>query len=139
MTKLVEKGLGKKDIERLSAALRLFPTPFKGIYYVPMETERKGTSIDRPLTVLSRAIALFLESRNFYFSCSTAEEFLGARVSGIARRNKRHMETTRPNSRLKQTEKDSGATCTDYRTTVPSCAFPSMAFFRSSMLFQPTK
>ena len=61
----------------MSAGLRIFPTPFKGIYYVPSDEERDGWFIDRPLTILSRAVATFLEGEAFYYSCETAEEFFG--------------------------------------------------------------
>ncbi len=76
---LVKDGLKKKDMESLTASLRLFPTPFKGIYYVPLETERKGQFIEKPMMVLSRAIGIYLGTKNSYFSCSTAEEMLGIR------------------------------------------------------------
>ena len=76
---LIKEGKSKKEIESLSATLRIFPTPFKGIYYVPLEIERKGAFIDKPGLVLSRAIELFLGSSQFYFSCASAEEFLGIR------------------------------------------------------------
>jgi hypothetical protein len=71
------EGLSNQDIFSLCAALRLFPTPFKGIYYVPLEEERKGAFIEKPLKALSQAVALFLKSNEFYFSCRTAEEALG--------------------------------------------------------------
>lgn len=71
------EGLSKQKIASMFAALRLFPTPFKGIYYVPLEEERKGAFIEKPLKVLSQATALFLGTKEFYFSCRTAEEELG--------------------------------------------------------------
>lgn len=71
------EGLSTQEISSLFAALKLFPTPFKGIYYVPLEEERKGAFIEKPLKVLSQAVALFLKSNEFYFSCRTAEEALG--------------------------------------------------------------
>ncbi|MBI4399817.1 hypothetical protein HY570_03630 [Candidatus Micrarchaeota archaeon] len=70
-------GLDKWEILGLCAGLRLFPTPFKGIYYVPVEEERKGEFIEKPLKVLSQAVALFLGNKEFYFTCRTAEEALG--------------------------------------------------------------
>ena len=73
------QGLSKQEILGMCAGLRLFPTPFKGIYYVPLEEERRGAFIERPLAVLSQAVALFLGSQRFYFSCRTAEETLGMR------------------------------------------------------------
>lgn len=74
---LLKKGFKKKEIEALTASLKLFPTPFKGIYYVPLKIERKAWFIEKPILVLSRATELFLKSKNFYFSCSTAEEYSG--------------------------------------------------------------
>lgn len=78
-TQLIKSGLKKRDIESLTASLKLFPTPFKGIYYVPLDTERKGQFIEKPMMVLSRAIDIYLGTKNSYFSCSTAEEMLGTR------------------------------------------------------------
>ena len=72
-------GMGKKEILALCSSLRLFPTPFKGIYYVPLEEERRGEFIDKPLEALRQAAALFLGGNDFYFSCKTAEEALGMR------------------------------------------------------------
>jgi hypothetical protein len=74
---LRSEGLTKKEILSMCASLSLFPTPFKGIYYVPLEEERKGAFIEKPLKALSQAITLFLGSDDFYFSCRTAEEALG--------------------------------------------------------------
>lgn len=74
---LANEGLRKEKILSLSHALRLFPTPFKGIYYVPSEEERKGRFIERPLRVLCAALPFFLGTSKFYFSCRTAEEHLG--------------------------------------------------------------
>jgi len=71
------EGLSKKEISAMCASLGLFPTPFKGIYYLPLEEERKGAFIERPLKVLFQAASLFLESADMYFSCRTAEEALG--------------------------------------------------------------
>ncbi|MFH0817091.1 MAG: hypothetical protein V1909_00480 [Candidatus Micrarchaeota archaeon] len=76
-TQLRSEGLSSKKITNLYAGLKLFPTPFKGIYYVPLNEERKGEFIEKPLKVLSQAVELFLDSKDFYFSCSTAEEALG--------------------------------------------------------------
>ncbi len=61
----------------MSAALELFPTPFKGIYYSPAITERKGCYIDKPELVLTRAIRAYLGTDKFYYSCRTAEEHWG--------------------------------------------------------------
>ena len=74
---LIKEGLRDKEIFNLSAALKLFPTPFKGIYYVPSNEEKKGQFIDKPLSVITKSVELFLGTNKFYFSCSTSEEFLG--------------------------------------------------------------
>jgi hypothetical protein len=76
---LLAEGIDKGGIRAMSASLRIFPTPFKGIYYIPLEIERKGWFMEKPLMVLTRAIGLFLGSRDFYYSCATAEEFWGIR------------------------------------------------------------
>ncbi len=74
---LLAEGFKASEIFNLSASLKLFPTPFKGIYYTPSNEERRGWFIDKPLLVLTKAIELFLNSQDFYFTCSTAEEFFG--------------------------------------------------------------
>jgi len=74
---LQKEGLSKQQITAMYASLRLFPTPFKGIYYVPLEEERRGRFIENPLRIISQATMLFLRSSAFYFSCETAEESLG--------------------------------------------------------------
>ena len=76
---MLSEGLGKNEIKAMSASLKIFPTPFKGIYYLPSQTERKGWFIEKPLMVLSRSIELFLGNRDFYYSCASAEEFWGIR------------------------------------------------------------
>ena len=74
---LMKEGLTKAQIAGLYAALKVFPTPFKGIYYTPMAEERKGNFIEKPLKVLFKAIRLFLKTDRFYFSCATADEQAG--------------------------------------------------------------
>ncbi|MGB9719253.1 MAG: hypothetical protein ACPL06_01515 [Candidatus Anstonellales archaeon] len=76
---LAEEGLTKKEILRLVSSLKLFPTPFKGIYYVPTNEERKAWFIEKPLRVLTMATAIFLGTDNFYYTCETAEEYFGIR------------------------------------------------------------
>jgi hypothetical protein len=78
-SQLLEEGFSKVEVAAMSASLKIFPTPFKGVYYVPMPEERKGCFIDKPLRVLSMAMGLFLEGGEFYYSCETAEEALGIR------------------------------------------------------------
>ncbi len=74
---LIKDGLKEPQIKNLSASLSLFPTPFKGIYYVPSPEEKKAWFIDRPKLALKKILQLYLITENFYFSCSTAEEFFG--------------------------------------------------------------
>ena len=74
---LTGEGLSKEKILSLSHSLRLFPTPFKGIYYVPSDEERKGRFIGKPMRVLSSALKFCLGTGDFYFSCRTAEEHFG--------------------------------------------------------------
>lgn len=74
---LVKEGVKSTEIKKMSAGLRLFPTPFKGIYYVPSEEERNGRFIDKPERALYRATFLYLGKERFYFSCRTAEEQYG--------------------------------------------------------------
>ena len=75
--RLIEEGISRKKIKVMTKILALFPTPFKGIYYIPSPEERKSTSIDKPLMILTRAIAAYLRTKEFYYSCRTAEEFFG--------------------------------------------------------------
>ena len=74
---LLRSGLKENEIYNMYAALKIFPTPFKGIYYIPSKEERDSWSIEKPLLILARAIALFLRNDDFYYSCRTAEEFWG--------------------------------------------------------------
>ncbi|HLD59902.1 MAG TPA: hypothetical protein VI912_02840 [Candidatus Bilamarchaeaceae archaeon] len=76
-TQLLKEGFKPQKIFNLVASLKLFPTPFKGIYYIPSNEERRGWFIDKPLLILTRSTELFLKTQYFYFTCSTAEEFFG--------------------------------------------------------------
>ncbi len=82
---LLKEGHAKRQIESLSASLKIFPTPFKGIYYVPMPEERAGWFIEKPLKALSMALKLYLGTGEFYYGCETAEEFLGLKWSPSGR------------------------------------------------------
>lgn len=80
---LRKEGLDGPSIKKLYAGLRLFPTPFKGIYYVPGDDERASWSISSPMRVLSRSIRHFLrgdQSDQFYYTGSVAEQKLGLRA-----------------------------------------------------------
>jgi len=76
-SQLIKDGFSGPQIKNLSASLNLFPTPFKGIYYVPSPEEKKAWFIDSPRLALKKILHLYLITENFYFSCSTAEEFFG--------------------------------------------------------------
>ncbi len=78
---LIKEGLTVPQIKNLLASLRIFPTPFKGIYYIPSPQERKASFIDRPLLVLKKILRLYLHNDNFYYGCRTAEENFGIRWS----------------------------------------------------------
>ncbi|MFH1785846.1 MAG: hypothetical protein ABH842_05440 [Candidatus Micrarchaeota archaeon] len=74
---LLDEGLDSTKIKTMTINLSLFPTPFKKIYYIPTSEERKATTIDKPMMILTRAIAAYLGTHEFYYSCRTAEEFFG--------------------------------------------------------------
>lgn len=66
---------GHKDIENatvLSKQLKIFPTPFKGIYYVPYESERNGWYVTDPLSVIFSAAKIYLGSEKYYFGLNSS-------------------------------------------------------------------
>jgi hypothetical protein len=77
LAKLRAHGLNAKEISSMATNLYLFPTPFKGIYYIPTQDERGGWLIKRPEIALKQAISIHLGTGNFYYSCITAEEHFG--------------------------------------------------------------
>ena len=76
-TQLRKEGVSQAKIKGMLMSLRLFPTPFKGIYYVPLEEERGGWYIEKPKLALYQSLAHYLGTKEFYFSCTTAEEEAG--------------------------------------------------------------
>jgi hypothetical protein len=67
-----------KDIpnaNKLSAELKIFPTPFKGIYYIPYETERGGWYVTDPHRVIFKAAQLYLKTDEYYFGLNSALYF----------------------------------------------------------------
>lgn len=78
---LTKEGLRASEIKNLLASLKIFPTPFKGIYYIPSPLERKAAFIDKPLFVLNKILRLYFSSEKFYFSCTTAQEHFGIKWS----------------------------------------------------------
>lgn len=76
---LRKEGSDNRKISSMASGLKLFPTPFKGIYYVPMPQERDGNFIENPMRALTLALTIYLKNSDFYYSCRTAEERAGAR------------------------------------------------------------
>jgi hypothetical protein len=77
LKQLLAQGIKRKEIGAMATNLRLFPTPFKEIYYVPTDDEREGWLVEKPPLALRQAIGIFLGTSSFYYSCATAEEFHG--------------------------------------------------------------
>jgi hypothetical protein len=64
-----------KDIpnaNKLSRELRIFPTPFKGIYYVPYETERNDWYVTDPNLVIFKAAQLYINDEECYLGLYSA-------------------------------------------------------------------
>ncbi len=76
-SQLRREGLSQGEVFNLNASLRLFPTPFKGIYYVPGEEERASWSIGSPARVRTHSIRMFLGDEKFYYSGLGAKQHLG--------------------------------------------------------------
>jgi hypothetical protein len=74
---LRKEGLTSAKIKGMLMSLRVFPTPFKGIYYVPLDEERGGWYLEKPKFALCQSLARYLGAKEFYFSCATAEEEAG--------------------------------------------------------------
>jgi hypothetical protein len=71
------QGLKSEEISSMATNLYLFPTPFKSIYYLPIDDERRGWLIERPSLAIREALSIYLGTSKFYYSCATAEEFHG--------------------------------------------------------------
>ncbi len=56
----------------LYSRLKLFPTPFKGIYYAPYESEREGWFITDPLKVAFEAAKAYLGTDRCYIGLGSA-------------------------------------------------------------------
>ncbi|MBM3229564.1 hypothetical protein FJZ26_03970 [Candidatus Parvarchaeota archaeon] len=74
---LFSQGIPKREILDMAKNLYLFPTPFKGIYYVPSNDERRGWLVEKPPVAMRQAMGIYLSTSKFYYSCATAEEFHG--------------------------------------------------------------
>lgn len=61
---------------KLYKELKVFPTPFKGIYYVPFDSERAGWYVSDPHKVIFLAAKLYLRDSNYYFGLYTALYYL---------------------------------------------------------------
>ena len=69
---LVYRHSDIEDATRLSKQLKIFPTPFKGIYYAPYESERSGWYITDPLSVIFNAAGLYLGTDEYYFGLGSS-------------------------------------------------------------------
>lgn len=69
----IYRNKSNPEIKKLCSELKLFPTPFKRIWYSPYETERKGFYITDPLKVLFQACGNYLGTKEYYYGLSTAE------------------------------------------------------------------
>lgn len=68
-----------KDIPKaakLYSELKIFPTPFKGIYYVPYDTERKAQYVTDPHSVVFKAAELYLKTDTYYYGLNSALYYL---------------------------------------------------------------
>ncbi len=82
---LKKMGYSSSEIKKMLVSLNIFPTPFKGIYYVPFADEKKSKTIHEALKALTMSVQLYLKTDDFYYSCRTAEEWHGIKwhPSGI--------------------------------------------------------
>ena len=69
----LEKNFKKEEIAALYNSLRIFPTPYKSIYYVPFETERKAYYVTDPYRIVFEATKKYLKKDDIYFGLSTAK------------------------------------------------------------------
>jgi hypothetical protein len=74
---LKKSGYTELEIKKKVVSLTLFPTPFKGIYYIPFEDERKSRTLHDPMKALTMSIEMYLDSDRFYYTCRSALEWLG--------------------------------------------------------------
>ena len=72
ITGMVYRHRDIEDANRLARELKIFPTPFKGIYYVPYESERSGWYVTDPLSVIYKAAGLYLKTDEYYFGLNSA-------------------------------------------------------------------
>lgn len=73
--KELEQKLGRKKAKEERDRLSLFPTPFRGIYYVPFKTERDAFYITYPYRVLFSAAKKFTGDDKLYYGMETALYF----------------------------------------------------------------
>jgi len=74
---LKKSGYQEGEIKNKVVSFTLFPTPFKGIYYIPFEDERKSRTLHDPIKALTMSIESYLGSDRFYYTCRSALEWLG--------------------------------------------------------------
>lgn len=71
----LNKMTDKKTAKNLCQTLKIFPTPFKGVYYIPFKTERDGFYITYPYKILIEAAEQFLGTQDIYYGLLTAFYF----------------------------------------------------------------
>jgi len=74
---LKKSGYTEMEIKKKVVSLTLFPTPFKGVYYIPFEDERKSRTLHDPMKALTMSVESYLGSDRFYYTCRSALEWLG--------------------------------------------------------------
>ncbi len=72
--KALKARLGQQKAKALRDSLSVFPTPFKNVYYIPFETEKKAFYITSPYKVLIDAAKLVL-GQQIYYGLETAAYF----------------------------------------------------------------
>ena len=68
-----------KNIPELAEKARLlevFPTPFKGIYYAPYDSEKDGYFISNPHDIIFNAVRSYLNTKEYYFGLFSALYYL---------------------------------------------------------------
>ncbi len=72
------KEISKKfSFSKALGSLYIFPTFFKGVYYVPLEREKKGHFIARPSEFFYKLFDFVYGRKNWYWSLSTAARHYG--------------------------------------------------------------
>lgn len=65
------------NFSKALTSLYVFPTFFKGVYYIPMERERKGRFVEKPAEFFSNLFNFVYGRKKWYWSLSTAARRYG--------------------------------------------------------------